>query len=369
LFKKILLNAILLLILVISTSWIIDKNEEEISEFNGKLTNFIRGNGFNLRKFNKHGIPISSFGRTGIKAVSPFYVVHYGLIYSDSIPHPEKYEYLWNKNASTKYWNIPPDKKFINKNNFFYACDWVAEHIKQNKYGKYHLEYNFDWYYKHLSGKWLKAPWYSGLTDGFALTLLSRAYILTNDTKYKNAAEKLYSSVISYKNVGGDTITFKNGDLWIEEYVVKRLPDTMQPRVLNGMIYASFGVNDYEKTFKIKNKLYPIYFKSIRNNINRFDLGYWTSYDLIGTVANYKYHHVHLGLLQDLFKITNDTYYLKLYDKWKKYNTSFLLRHFYYTKPTVNSLMTLIEYVLLILLIQSIILIILKKYIKYRRKK
>ena len=347
---------ILFFLLFFSFSWILDKYDEQLSEFNGKLTNLLRGNDFKIRTFDKNGIPISNFGRLGVKATSPFYVVHYGLIYSSKLKHPLKYDYLWKYDNSTKYWNVPPKKELITKRNFFNTVEWVVNHVKKDKYGHLHLFYNFDWYYKHLSGNKLKAPWYSGLTEGMALTLLTRAYVLTNNLKYKKVAYALYNSIIDSRKNGGCTIILRDGEKWIEEYVAQNLPDNKQPRVLNGMIYASFGVYFFEKTFNINPKKSIEYFHSIRNNIDRFDLGYWTAYDLIGTVADYKYHHVHLGLLKDLYFLTKDKYYEKLYQKWSQYSTSFLKRHFVFTTPTVNSVMTLLEYLFFIILLEYIIL-------------
>lgn len=359
--KKYLLNICLFILLFLSFSWILDIYDEEISEFNGKVTNLLRGNDFALRTFDEHGIPISNFGRLGIKDISPFYVVHYGLIYSEKIKHKHQYNYLWEYNNSIKYWNVPPAKKYITTKNFYYAADWVIKNMKKDFNNKYHLFYNFNWHYKHLKGNLIKAPWYSGLTDGMALTLLCRAYISSNDIKYKNAAFKFYKSVISTKNIGGSTIVCKDGNLWIEEYVVSDLPDNFQPRVLNGMIYATFGVYFFEKTFNIPNKKYTSYLKTIRKQINKFDLGYWTSYDLIGTVADYKYHHVHIGLLDDLYKLTKDEYYKKLKIKWQNYHTSFIKRHFFYTTPTINSLMSFLEYITFLIIIEYLLLKIIFK--------
>ncbi len=356
------IKILLFFVLFFSTSWMLTKYDKELSEFNAKLTNLLRGNDFALRTFTKNGIPISNFARLGKKAISPFYVVHYGLIYSDDLAHPPEYDYLWKYNNSTKFWNVPPDEKYITEKNFYSAADWVVQNITKDNTNNYHLLYNFNWPYKHLEGGILKAPWHSGLTDGMALTLLSRAYILTHKNKYKEAAYKLYDSVINDKKNGGSTIYLENKDAWIEEYVVSDLPDNKQPRVLNGMIYSTFGVYFFEKTFVIKDKKYKIYLQSIRNHINRFDLGYWTAYDLIGTMANNKYHQVHLGLLDDLYDLTNDSYYASLRTKWNNYSASFIKRHFVYAFPTVNSMITFIEYIIFLILLESLI------FYLYRRK-
>ena len=363
--QKWIIRILIFCTLFFSTSWILDVYDEEVSKFNGKLANLLRGNDFALRTFNEKGIPISNFGRLGIKDISPFYVVHYGLIYSDKLVHGSKYDYLWKYNNSVEFWNVLPDSKYITEKNFYHAADWVVEKMLKDVNDVYHLIYGFDWYYKYLKGGMLKAPWYSGLTDGMALSLLIRAYILTDNDKYKIAANRLYKSVILMREKGGSTIHLRDGSIWIEEYVARDLPDHDQPRVLNGMVYASFGIYFYEKFFNVQKPLYSAYFDSLRANIHRFDLGYWTAYDLIGTVANYKYHNVHLGLLKDLYLLTDDQYYLDLHKKWDEYSTSFIMRHFVHGRPTINSLMSFLEYLAILFLLELIIIRLLRLERRY----
>ena len=342
---------------LLSTNYLFDTFEEYISEITAKATNLLRGNSFATREFDSNGIPYSNFARIRKKTVSPFYVVHYGLIYSQAIEPPQGYQYLWEKQGSVKYWNVPPKNELVTEQNFFNSVNWVVNKTYELGLNGAHLYYDFDWPYRNLKSGGLKAPWYSGLTDGMALTLLCRAYVITGNDTYKSAAALLYESVIKPVSKGGSLITLQNGDLWIEEYVENRLSDEYQSKVLNGMIYATFGVLDYEQTFVTKNQLAPALFKSIKNNIIKFDLGWWTSYDLIGTVANLKYHYIHIGLLEDLYKITNDTYYFDLSKKWGKYNVGFIKRNFIKGKPTINSIIMLLEYMFIFIASTFLLLI------------
>ena len=256
---------------LLSTNYLFDTFEEYISEITAKATNLLRGNSFATREFDSNGIPYSNFARIRKKTVSPFYVVHYGLIYSQAIEPPQGYQYLWEKQGSVKYWNVPPKNELVTEQNFFNSVNWVVNKTYELGLNGAHLYYDFDWPYRNLKSGGLKAPWYSGLTDGMALTLLCRAYVITGNDTYKSAAALLYESVIKPVSKGGSLITLQNGDLWIEEYVENRLSDEYQSKVLNGMIYATFGVLDYEQTFVTKNQLAPALFKSIKNNIIKFD--------------------------------------------------------------------------------------------------
>lgn len=351
---------LLLTIAFACTNYLFNSYESELSEVTAKTANILRGNSFALREFDSNGIPYSNFARLKKKTISPFYVVHYGLIYSQNIPAPAGYNHLWEKQKSVKYWNVQPDNNLITEENFYHSANWVVNHINQSKNGGVHLFYDFDWPYLNLKTGGLKAPWYSGLTDGMALTLLCRAYVLTKDLRYKSAAFGLYESLVKPIDKGGSLISLENGDPWIEEYVDSRLPDHLQSKVLNGMIYATFGVIDFENTFSVDKPVASRLLKSIRNNINEFDLGWWTSYDRIGTVANLKYHHVHIGLLDDLYSITNDPYFLTLKQKWDSYQVGFLERNFIRGAPTINSWMMLIEFILLLLTINLLLQKLLK---------
>ena len=82
---------------------------------------------------------------------------------------------------------------------------------------------------------------------------------------------------IEVKN-GGVTYTDENKNIWIEEYIMKNEPT----HILNGFIWALWGIYDYwllssDKNIKI---LFDKYCDTLSNNIDRYDIGYWSLYEL-----------------------------------------------------------------------------------------
>ncbi|MCK4827490.1 hypothetical protein KA005_67800, partial [bacterium] len=120
---------------------------------------------------------------------------------------------------------------------FLRQADWFLKNIRILKNGVGLWEYNFDFDYH----KGLKAPWRSALAQGQAISLLVRAYSLTQDEKYLGAASKGFNSFkYNINEPGGVTYIDEKGYTWFEELIFN--PPT---HVLNGFIWALWGVYDY----------------------------------------------------------------------------------------------------------------------------
>lgn len=268
----------------------------EINQFNAKLRVLVRTGELGLRAFDDRGLPVSRNARTGEDFVSPFYVVHYGLIYSDTCSDPAWSDrYHWREDPTVVYWNVPPDT--VTKEGFRHAADWVVENLETDDWGNAHLYYDFDWSYKNLPGGKLTAPWWSGLTEGHALTLLLRASDCFGDPTYELAAKALYQSILTPVSEGGSLVEM-NGRPWIEEYVDPRLPESSLSRVFNGMVYAYHGVRAYEMA-RNGQGMADVLENAIIANTSEFALGNWSYYDAIGSSANIKYHQINLALIED----------------------------------------------------------------------
>jgi hypothetical protein len=305
---------ILLVILWISfVTYIFVKYAEKIEEFNVKLRTAVIGGNFSARVFDGNCIP-HSYSRyaEGSDFISPFYVVHYGMIYSDSLA-PKTHDSIWKSSDSVKNWDIPP--KEIESQCFKNSVDWILRNLREFS-GKFHLLYEFDWKYEGYPNGGLSSPWWSGLTDGYAIILLLRAYDFFKDESYLVAAAKLYESALTPVDNGGSKIQW-DGDDWIEEYVDPRARAEGFPRVLNGMIYATYGIDAYEQYMKIKQPTAPALYQAIANKISIFARGKWSNYDAIGTPANIKYHAIHVALADELYSKTGNLRFERQAKEWK----------------------------------------------------
>lgn len=269
---------------------------QEIDNFNANVRTFIKNGQFSRTNFTDNGLPLKYSPRVGAYR-SPFYVVHYGLQYSEAGKHKvaNLNTYHWKTDQTFEFWPSSPLKPSLKL--FKNAADWVVENAVKDAKGNVHLAYNFDWPYKNYPNGMLKAPWWSGLTDGHAITLMLRAWDCFKDEKYLEVAEALYRSTLRAVTEGGSLLEF-NGYPWIEEYVDPRASSSEMSRVFNGMVYAYFGIKGFEEFYDFNG-----YSKSLKlsiiANLHEFDLGYWSYYDAIGSRSNLKYHNVNLALLED----------------------------------------------------------------------
>lgn len=275
----------------------------EIFEINARVRVFVTSGELEHRKFNEEGLPVSISPRVGT-FVSPFYVVHYGLYYSDYMtvnPSSRKGAH-WREDPSLKYWNAAPDmKEAKNFEKYFYnSASWLVENVSY-EFGAAHLLYDFDWPYKGYPSGGLKAPWWSGLTDGYAIILLLRAYDHFGEERFLKTAKDLYLSVLLPTDKGG-SLSSKNGKPWIEEYVDPRFSSEEMAYVFNGMVYATYGVEAYEEFSRDNLGLASRLYDSIFSLTPAFDKDGWSYYDLIGNPNNIKYHIIHTVLLEDMME-------------------------------------------------------------------
>lgn len=288
----------------------------EIESVNARIRNLLITGNTQVRIFNDKGLPISSNPNVEGNFISPFYVVHYGLIYSQMYNDElKKDKFHWKEDTSIEFWNVPP--KNVKREYFKNAVDWLVENL-DTSFKEAHFIYNFDWGYKGYPNGMLKAPWWSGLTDAYSIILLLRAYDIYGDEQYINAAEALYKSSIEEVKLNG-SLTYLHGDKWIEEYVDPNANPNKLAYVLNGMIYSTFGIKAYEDAFAITNGETQNLIKSIERNISLFDKGSsWSNYDLIGNTCNMKYHRIHIALMNEMYNLTGANIFKEKKEQWKK---------------------------------------------------
>lgn len=211
-------------------------------------------------------------------------------------------------------WKNEKDKKYYN--NFIISADWLVENLEKNSHGIYVWMHEFDFEYRDL----LESPWYSGLAQGQGLSVLVRAYKETKNDTYLEVMEKILISFKTDVNEGGVNFKDNESNLWIEEYIVN--PPT---HILNGFIWGMWGLRDYYIYFndeEIK-KFFNKYSETISKNLERYDLGYWSRYEISGTflpmIASRFYHKLHICQLKIMFDLTKEKKYKYYSDKWENY--------------------------------------------------
>jgi hypothetical protein len=202
---------------------------------------------------------------------------------------------------------------------FLLASDWLCANLQTNASGVPVWNHHFDWDYRSR----LIAPWYSGLAQGQGISLLVRAHAETKNSKYLDAANAAFHSFLLTVDEGGVTYRDADGNIWFEEYIVS--PPT---HILNGFIWALWGVYDY---FVATNSaragdLFRAAVKTLRANLDRYDLGFWSLYEQSGTrlpmIASPFYHKLHITQLRVMHRLTGEPVFAQFADRWQRYARS-----------------------------------------------
>lgn len=139
----------------------------------------------------------------------------------------------------------------------------------------------------------------SSMGQGEGASLLARAYVSHMEEKYLNGMTKALDFMLMEMQSGG-TSAYEGEGLYLEEY-----PQSPRRSVLNGWIFSLFGLYD---GMLLRPAIYTVPFeKSVRTlceTLPCYDNGYWSLYDLHGTIASPAYHDVHITLLKALFDLT-----------------------------------------------------------------
>jgi heparosan-N-sulfate-glucuronate 5-epimerase len=248
--------------------------------------------------YDSTGIPMLNYhGRIGLQ-YNPIAIAQWG---------------LGNYNLFCQTRNEERKKKFLA------ASDWLCARLESNSHGSWVWNHHFDWEYRSR----LKAPWRSALAQGQGISLLVRAYRETGATAYLEAAERAFTSFLKSTCDGGVTLTDARGNLWFEEYIVS--PPT---HILNGFIWTAWGVYDYflATQSSVARDLFAQAVLTLRANLERYDLGFWSLYEQTGTllpmVASPFYHRLHIVQLRVMHRLTGDETFTRFADKWEAYARS-----------------------------------------------
>jgi len=194
---------------------------------------------------------------------------------------------------------------------FLRHTDWLVEHQKITPKGFGGWYYNFPWQPYQC-----KNPWVSAMAQGQAISVLVRAYALTQDKSYLKSARLAVDAFEYSVDEGGVRFIDKNGNVFYLEYASE-----LHPYVLNGFIFSLLGLYDYYQTAGSRKalKLFNEGIQTLKVRLKDYDTGDWTYYDLLGHKAGESYHKLHCKLLFELYFITGQHLFLDYAQKWYSY--------------------------------------------------
>jgi heparosan-N-sulfate-glucuronate 5-epimerase len=215
-----------------------------------------------------------------------------------------------------------------------YALALVPGALEGDEESRRVLETQADWLVKNQEGSgpqkgfWLQRfdnrkypklrnPWVSALSQGNALSALLRAHEILCKQDYFTAAESAFQAIRLPLSQGG--VLWEEGeDLWLEEY-----PFSPPGHVLNGAIYALFGVLDYARVSGDAQawKIWERGAGTVARHLPAFDTGFWSLYELgAPELTSLHYHkNIHLPQLQAFFLLTGDPAVEGILRRWRRY--------------------------------------------------
>lgn len=184
----------------------------------------------------------------------------------------------------------------------FYKCvEWAIEN----------QDVNGAWKTFHLQNA--NEP-YSAMAQGEGISLLSRAYIDSGNETYKSASCRAVKFLLKDKKDGG-VAEFIDNKIFLYEF-------TYLPLVLNGWIFAAWGLLDYYK-ISGDNQIREYWnntVDTIAETLSLYDAGYWSFYNLNHNIASSFYHNLHIAQLDVMYSLTGNVTFKFFSDKWKKFN-------------------------------------------------
>ena len=188
------------------------------------------------------------------------------------------------------------------KNKFLQCCQWAIEH--QEKSGAWNT-----FFFKYPD-----AP-YGGMSQGEAASLLARGYKETGNSNYLLSIQKAIDFMLTDKEEGGCTEYIEGEKTILCEY-------THLPVVLNGWIFAWFGLFDFIKVIgsdcdakyveRLENSL-----ATLEDMLPSFCCRYWSLYDSNGKIASPFYHRLHIAQMQAMYSLTSHDIFDFYAKKWE----------------------------------------------------
>lgn len=190
---------------------------------------------------------------------------------------------------------------------FWNNIRWLAENGVSHKGS---LVYPFPYGLKEFNPE---PNWVSGMYQGQILSCFARAYHLSKDETYLELCRLTWNS---FDLKLGEQYGFRMEDdygLWFEE-----APQLPAKHILNGAIYALWGIFDYWKVSgeKTLEETWNRGIDTILKALDAYDLGFWSLYDLTGTITSYYYQAVHVKQMNALFEQTGHVKFREYAETW-----------------------------------------------------
>jgi uncharacterized protein YyaL (SSP411 family) len=157
---------------------------------------------------------------------------------------------------------------------------------------------------------------YSAMAQGEGISLLVRSAMAFNEKKYLDAATNALHFLLLDRSLGGVCVQ-NSSNLYLYEF-------TFMPIVLNGWIFAAWGLLDYYKaTGDLQAKeAWNKTVNTIAKSLKDFDCGYWSKYNIKDRITSPFYHNLHIAQLNVLYDLTGNVEFEEYAKRWKGFKNN-----------------------------------------------
>jgi hypothetical protein len=172
----------------------------------------------------------------------------------------------------------------------------------------------------------LRPPWISAMAQGEGASLLVRIFQETGEERYAEAARRALLP-LSVDSVDGGVRARLYGRPFPEEY-----PTQPPSFVLNGGIFTLWGLRDVGVALNddSTSAVFEEAVDTLAENLHRWDLGYWSRYDLFAhpviNVASSFYHDLHINQLRAMHRLVPRPQLAETAERWERYAASSICR-------------------------------------------
>jgi hypothetical protein len=170
------------------------------------------------------------------------------------------------------------------------------------------------WRYPIPVARYGLAPgWYSAMAQGLAVSVMLRAYDITAEQPYLDAAHAAKTLMLRPLGSGGCTDYDESGQPFLEE-----CPTAVPCHILNGAVYALVGLRELEA--RTGGHVHLSAASRLAAQLEGYDLGYWSRYDLrFSAPATLAYHALHVSLLEATSLLFANRTFSDTASRWRSY--------------------------------------------------
>jgi heparosan-N-sulfate-glucuronate 5-epimerase len=216
------------------------------------------------------------------------------------------------------------------KAHFLKLANWLVAH-QEPASGCWFYDFDFE----HASvGVTIRRHWISAMAQGLAISVMARAYSMTQDAAFLQSAERALLPFAKDVEDGGVAREFalagtRKGSsaplVFFEEYPTRPVPSF----TLNGFMFGLLGLYDLAQQGNGQaEKFFVEGMQTLEQALPFFDMGNGTAYDLShltrpprGVHADSGYHLIHITLLNALGTATGSRTLLWYRDHWNSYGS------------------------------------------------